>query len=155
MNVFSIFKGEYLSATELGEKKPTLVISRVNVAKVEDDKGKARDRPILFFSGVERGLVLCKTNALLLSAMFSEETDAWTGKKVTIHSEMVQVGPERKLGVRIYGSPDISKEVKVSIKLPKRKAFIVTLVPTGKAAQVSVTETPAKTPENTQENVTA
>lgn len=149
MNVLSIFKGEYISALELGDKKPTLTISSVKVAKLEDTNGKMKDRPVVFFSETDRGFVLCKTNALSLSAMFGEETDTWTGKKVTIYSEMVQVGPEKKAGIRIFGSPNLDKPVTLQIKLPKRKAFVVTLVPTGKQA------VPVNTPENTQETVSA
>lgn len=148
-NIFSFFKGEFITAVELGEKKPTLTISHVKAVKLEDDKGKMKNRPVVFFSETDRGLVLCRTNALCLAAMFGEETDSWPGKKVTIHSEMVQVGPERKPGVRLSGSPNLTAPVKVQVKLPRRKAFVVTLTPTGKSA------TPVPAPETTQETTTA
>lgn len=147
--------GDFISAAELGEKKATMTINNVKSMKFDDDDGKNKTRPVVSFKETPRGWVLCKTNALALAAMFGEETETWTGKRVTIHSEVVQVGPEKKPGLRVSGSPDIDKPIKFSVKLPKRKAFIITLVPTGKTVQTPVMETPATLSENTQETVSA
>ena len=129
-----LFKGDYVSAVELGEKTPTLTIAGVKIVKLEGDDGRVKDRGVVSFKETDRGWVLCKTSAMCVAAMFGNETDGWIGKHVTLKSELVQVGPEKKPGIRVKGSPDIAAPVLVTIKLPKRKAYTVTLEKTGAAS---------------------
>jgi hypothetical protein len=129
-----MFKGAYVSAVELGEKTPTLTISDVKIVKLEGEDGTSKDRGVVYFKETDRGLVLCKTNALCLAQMFGPNTDSWRGKHVTLFSTKVSVGPEMKDGIRIKGSPDLAAPVDLVIKLPKRKAFTMTLTKTGAAA---------------------
>ncbi len=89
-----------------------------------------KDKGIVFFNETPRGLVLCKTNAMLAAAMFGDDTNAWLGKRITLFAMDVKVGPEMKPGIRIKGSPDLKQAMTVEIKLPKRKAFKMQLVPT-------------------------
>jgi hypothetical protein len=127
------FKSEhFISAVEFGEKKPTLTIAGITNCKLEQDDGKEKDKAVIAFKEIDRQWVFCKTTGYCLSAMFGEDDTQWIGKRVTLHAEMVQVGPEKQPGIRITGSPDIDKPIKVKIKLAKKKAFYVTLVPTGK-----------------------
>lgn len=147
MNWKARFKGEYIAAVELGNKKPTLTIKKVDTIKMEDEKKKKDvDKAVIWFKEIPRGWIYCKTTGFCLAAMFGEDDEQWVGKRVTLHSEMVQVGPEKQPGIRVTGSPDIAKPIKVSIKLPKKKAFIVTLVPTGKSE--AGTEYPEPAPED-------
>jgi hypothetical protein len=129
-----MFKGAYVSAAELGEKTPTLTISDVKIVKLEGDDGTSKDRGVVYFKETDRGWVLCKTNALCLAQMFGPDTDSWKGKHVTLFSTKVSVGREMKDGIRVKGSPDLTAPVDLVIKLPKRKAFTMTLTKTGAAA---------------------
>jgi hypothetical protein len=141
MNVIGCFKGDYIAAVEFDGKTPTLTIDHVKVVQLEDDKGATKSRPVVYFHETKRGWVLCKTTALALSAMFTPETDTWTGKKVTLHAVDVQVGRETKPGIRVKGSPDLNADVVFELKLPKKKAQTVRLVKTGGAAKTETTTT--------------
>ena len=47
-------------------------------------------KPVLYFAGSTKGLVLNKVNANALTALYGDETDDWAGKSVevfTIHTE--------------------------------------------------------------------
>jgi hypothetical protein len=135
VNIAAAFKGAYVSAVELGEKAPTLTIDHVKMVELEGEDGKVKPKPVCYFKETDRGWVMCKTTALCVAAMFGNETDAWHGKRVTLFATDVQVGKERKPGIRVRGSPDITAPVSFDLKLPKRRAQRVVLEPTaGKGA---------------------
>jgi hypothetical protein len=132
----SLFKGAYLAAVEFGGRTPTFTVANVKIVALEGEDGKSKDRGVVYFSETDRGLVLCKTNAILIAGMFGNDTDGWTGKRITLHATEVALGRERVLGVRVKGSPDLAEPVDVSVKLPKKKAAIVRMEKTtsGKGA---------------------
>lgn len=136
----ALFKGSYLVAVEFGGREPTFMIRGVDTINLEQEDGQTKPKAIVFFddakgdgyAGCDRGWVLCKTSAMCIAAMFGNETDAWIGKRVTLYATDVQVGKEKKPGIRVKGSPDIKAPITTSVKLPKKKAFSVTLTPTVK-----------------------
>ncbi|HSN69049.1 MAG TPA: hypothetical protein VLV48_07375 [Thermoanaerobaculia bacterium] len=140
----AMFQGDFISAVEIENKTPTLTIREVKGATMEDEKGKKQGKAVVYFREIKRGWVLAKTNALCIAAMFGDECDGWIGKRVTIHSEIVQVGPDKAPGIRVSGSPDIDKPIAVTIKLPRKKPRKMFMQPTGKngAAQQSMPPDP-------------
>jgi len=148
MNVIGIFKSDlYISATEFNGKTPTVTIDHVAVVNLEGEDGKTKAKPVVYFREAKRGWVLCKTTALMLAAMFTPETDMWTGKRVTLFAENVQVGKERRPGIRVKGSPDITSAVTFSLKLPKKKAQTIRLLKTdGKGGTVEDPTPPPDVP---------
>lgn len=127
----NLFKSDhFISAVELGEKKPTLTIARIQSIKLEQENGREKDKPVIFFKEIVRGWVFCKTTGFCLAAMFGDDTASWVGKRVTLHAEPVMVSGKSQPGIRITGSPDIDKPVTLKIKLAKRKAFVVKLTQT-------------------------
>ena len=130
MNILGAFKGEYLTAVGFDGQTPTLTIDHVQLVDLEGEDGQARSKPVVYFREDSPGWVLCKTTAQALSAMFGAETDRWTGKRVTLHAIEVQVGAERKPGIRVKGSPDLTQPVTFELRMPRKKPQKVTLVPT-------------------------
>ncbi len=130
MNVLAAFKGDYIAAVEFEGKTPTVTIDHVKLVKLEGEDGKLRERPVVYFRETPRGWVLCRTTAQALAAMFGNETDRWTGKRVTLHAVEVQVGREKKPGIRVKGSPDLTAPVSFELRLPRRKPQTITLVRT-------------------------
>ncbi|MEY2668999.1 MAG: hypothetical protein RJA59_1637 [Pseudomonadota bacterium] len=147
MNVIGCFKGDYIAAVEFNGKTPTLHIDHVQVVELEDDDGKKKSRPVVYFRETKRGWVLCKTTALCLAQMFTPETDKWTGKGVTLFAEDVQVGKEKKPGIRVKGSPDIAADMTFELKLPRKKARKVRLVKTQNGAPQQTDPLPEPEPE--------
>ncbi len=127
MDYRALFKGSYLAAVEFNGRTPTFTIKAVQVVTMEDDKGGSEDRGVVFFTETDRGLVLNKTNAILIAAMFGNETREWHGKRITLHSVPVKFGRETVPGIRVLGSPDIGGPLSVPVKLPKRRAKDVRL----------------------------
>lgn len=144
MNILAAFKGDYIAAVEFEGKTPLITIDHVKICELEGEDGKKKARPVVYFRESPRGWVLCKTTAQALAALFGAETDKWTGKRVHLRAEEVQVGKERKPGIRIAGSPDIEAPVKFELRLPRKKPKVVTLAKTtaGKVAEPPPAEEP-------------
>ena len=145
----TLFSGDYLAAVEFGDRTLTARIAGVQVVGLEDEKGEIKQKAVVSFADHPRKLVLCKTNGFCLAAMFGDDYTQWIGKPVTMYATRVKVGHELKPGIRIKGSPDLERPVKVTIKLRKRKAFDVTLVNTGSQKQPQDTPEAASIPSAT------
>lgn len=135
------FLGQYITAAELVGKEPTLTIERVTLEKVEsmkatddDGGGKMRDRIVVYFKEARggRGWLLNRTNAECIKELWSRETDAWLGKRVTLHTQTVRVGPKMEPGIRVKGSPELTEPHTFDLRLPRKKPIKMTLLPTGK-----------------------
>jgi hypothetical protein len=138
----TMYSADYINAPELEGKRWTITITRVQGAELEGENKKKCSKAVLFFKEKPKGIVLAKTNALLIASMFGDETDGWKGKRVTIHSEIVQVGQDTAPGIRVIGSPDIREPITVTVKLPRKKPRQYVMQPTGIAANGSARPTP-------------
>jgi hypothetical protein len=85
MNINSAFPSTYLKAADLQGKSVTLTMDHVTMEDIGGDQ-----KPVLYFQGTERGIVLNKTNTSIISEMYGYETDDWVGKKITIHPARVE-----------------------------------------------------------------
>lgn len=133
MDYRAAFKGEYIKAVELEMgREVTMRIAAWRIVKLENEKGVS-DRLTLWFDATERGMVVNRTNAECIAAMFGAEMDGWIGKRITIYRDpTVRLGKETVDGLRLRGSPDIAAPVNATIKMPRKKAQTITLRPTGR-----------------------
>ena len=145
-NFDQLYPGRFLKAGTLDGKKVTLTIAAIQHEKLEGEKGTEL-KAIMSFAGKDMQLVLCKTNALCIKAMFGPILAGWKGRRITLYEGKVETpGPMRgQPCIRIWGSPEIEEDVTIPIKHPKRKAFEVTLHKTP-------TNQPAPAPEAQHEN---
>lgn len=104
MNVNQAFPSKYLKAEDLGEAKLVVTISHVTVESVGQN---AKDtKPIVYFKGKEKGLVLNKTNANYISKLLgSAETDDWQGGQIGIYATEVDFQGDRVPAIRIFTPP--------------------------------------------------
>jgi hypothetical protein len=122
-----LFPGRFVKAADLKGKDMTLTIEKVVIEELEGDKKETKG--IVSFVGAKKNWVLNKTNALCLKAMWGRETDGWIGKRVTLFPTTFDDEP----CIRVKGSPDLTEPLVFDLKLPKKKAKKMRLVPTGKA----------------------
>lgn len=126
------FESTFVSAVEFGGSEPTVTIESLTIEELEGDKG-IQKRWICRFVGKTKGWVVNRTNAELMAALFgSTDTTDWIGKRVTLGAEMVYMGNTPVPGIRVKGSPDLKAPMDVKLKLPKKKAVTVRLMPTAK-----------------------
>ena len=82
MNINEAFPSTFLKAADLKGQAVRVRMTNVEMQDVGDG-----EKPILFFEGKERGLVLNKTNSSMLSDLFGEETAAWAGQIIEVYPD--------------------------------------------------------------------
>lgn len=96
-------KSKFYNTTSITE--PTkVIIAGIEFAEFERD-GKTEKEPRLLFDD-GKVMSLNKTNATMLSNLFGDETDKWTGKEIVIYVDPNVRNPEGKKtgGVRVRGA---------------------------------------------------
>ena len=97
MNINGAFPSTYLKAADLAGRRAIVTISHVKLEDVGDDA-----KPILYFQGKEKGLVLNKTNANMITEITgSDETDHWKGKAIVLYVTKVDYQGKRVDGIRV------------------------------------------------------
>lgn len=93
----AVFPGKYLRADDLGGKEPVVTISHIKVETLGEDS-----KPVIYFEGKERGLVLNKTNwSALVDVTGEEDSDDWEGKRVKLVVRKVEFQGKRVPAIRI------------------------------------------------------
>jgi hypothetical protein len=100
MRISTAFPSEYLRAVDLQGRRVTLKISRAEMREVGDDT-----KPVVYFEGKDKGLVLNKTNSNTISAAYGDETDEWVGMEIVLFETMVEFQGQRKPGIRCQVPP--------------------------------------------------
>jgi len=98
MRIDSAFPSTYLKAADLQGRNIQVVM---NYVKMEDIGGD--HKPILYFVGKEKGLVLNKTNSNNISLIYGSETDEWAGKPVILFPTMVDFQGKSVEAIRVKG----------------------------------------------------
>lgn len=99
MNINSAFPSKYLKASDLGTAQPIVEINSVTIEEVGQDREK---RPVVYFTGKQKGLVLNKTNARSIAQITGySETDQWPGAKVKLYATETEMQGERMECIRI------------------------------------------------------
>jgi hypothetical protein len=114
-----LYPGRFLKAGLLKGQKVTLTIKDVDLEGLEGEDGKQKQKAVLSFEERPMQLVMCKTNGICIKSMFGPTLAEWLGKRVTIFESQWNGEP----CIRIWGSPDLQADMKVSVQLPRRRPF--------------------------------
>jgi hypothetical protein len=104
MNVNTIFPSNYLKAADLQGKQPRVTIERVELETLGQGK-EAQQRPIIYFTGKDKGLVANKTNMSAIAAVFGDETDDWAGAEIILFETMVDYQGKVTPAIRVKIPP--------------------------------------------------
>lgn len=118
-----LYPGRFLKAGEFQGRKITLTIADVDVEDLIGEDGKPKAKATIGFSETNKRLVACKTNGLCLREMFGRQLPGWVGKRVTLFPDTWNGEP----CIRVWGSPDIERDLEVTVSLPRRKPFKKTM----------------------------
>jgi arabinogalactan endo-1,4-beta-galactosidase len=92
----SAFPSDYLKAADLNNRNVRVKIDRVEMKDIGGDH-----KPILYFIGTEKGMVLNKTNANNISIAYGDETDDWQGKDIILFEAMVDFQGKTVPAIRV------------------------------------------------------
>ncbi|HEY3494778.1 MAG TPA: hypothetical protein VGK73_08840 [Polyangiaceae bacterium] len=123
-----LFPGRFLKAGELKGKKVTLTVASIDTEKLPSNEGGEKVKGIITFRGTDKQLALNKTNGICIREMFGRVLADWIGKRIVLFPTEWNGEP----AVRVYGSPDIPRDLKVEVQLPRRRPIPMTLHATGK-----------------------
>lgn len=96
-----MFDSPYLGAWDLPQGEDRIVtITKVVGEELMSNRGKDK-KPVAYIEESDRGLVLNKTNARTIAALYTNDTNKWIGQRITLYRTTVQVGPEVKDCIRV------------------------------------------------------
>lgn len=84
MKMSQAFPSKFLKTADLNGHEVTVSISHVKIDDVGQE-GQPESKPVLYFIGKEKGMVLNKTNSETLTLTYGDETDDWREKPVIIY----------------------------------------------------------------------
>lgn len=116
-----LYPGRFIKACDCKDK-PTFTIERAWLESLEGTKG-VEMKGTVSFTDQDRDWVLNKTNGLSLKAMFGRKLSGWVGKRVTLFQGEFNGEP----AIRVWGSPDIERDTEVTIELPRKRPFKMTM----------------------------
>jgi arabinogalactan endo-1,4-beta-galactosidase len=100
MRISSAFPSDYLKAADLQGRAVTVTMSHVDMREVGGEP-----KPILYFQGKEKGMVLNKTNASKIAEMFGDDTDDWAGGEIILYEAMVDYQGKTVAALRVRLAP--------------------------------------------------
>jgi hypothetical protein len=154
-----LYPGRFLKGVTLLAPKTIRIVEVVGNVELEGDDGAVKSKAVLRYKDGDKHkdkpgeIVWVRTNAQLAAVALNEpDYTKWGGRLLTIHHDKtVAFGKEKKGGIRVLGSPDMTSSVEVAIKMPRRKhPLIYVLQPTGKTGPAKATG-PAPKPEQLAE----
>ena len=83
---------KYVGAWDLeGKAEAVVTIERIAIEELRDNqKNTTIKKPVLYFEGTPKGMVLNKTNARTVAELYSNNTDNWIGKKIAVFATTCQ-----------------------------------------------------------------
>lgn len=133
------FPSKYLKAPDLGTNRPRVRIQKVVMEDVGDDH-----KPVVYFVGKEKALVLNKTNANMIEEITgSFETDDWRGKTIQLYATKTEMSGKRVDCIRIeWPTVDVAAPAPVGAT-PLPASF----VPFAQTAATFRVDPPAEAPD--------
>ena len=93
-----LYGSKYLTAADLHGETWLRRIGKVAPVELKEKDGTTKRKYLVYFEGVEKALVLNKTNAQKLAAAYGKDHSKWIGMEVELYAEMTGLGKE---GVRV------------------------------------------------------
>ena len=126
MRMNDAFPSKYLKAEDLEEGDLIVKIKEAQFEEFTDQRTKRPDnKPVLYFSGEVKPLVLNKTNYKTITQLLgSDDTDDWTGRKIALYATEVESFGEVTLGIRVrLKAPATAKTTAESESQARRDAL--------------------------------
>ena len=118
MNINDLFPSKYLDAADLGDQEFPVTIRSVVVEQIPkpQKKNEFEAKPVLYFLGAAKGLVLSKVNAKTIGTLYGPNTDQWLGQRITLYVEY---------GVEAFGKTHNPVRVRPQAPTPEANEAVV------------------------------
>jgi hypothetical protein len=112
-----IYGSKYFSVSDLKDGEPRVKVGKVEVAELQEKNGATKRKFVILFEGVDKGLVVNKTNAKKFADAYEKQSSKWVGQIVQLYSEDtsfgkgVRVRPLRKLATPTAPDPELDDAI--------------------------------------------
>lgn len=100
MNINEAFPSKYLKASDLGDKRPTVIMESVSMETLGQGE-EQETKPVVSFRGKDKGLVLNKTNSNTIAGLYGPDTDKWAGQPITLSAVEVAYKGKMCISIRV------------------------------------------------------
>lgn len=101
MKISQVFPSKYVAAADLNGKTVALTIKTVTMEEMTTHDSKKVQKPVVWFEKATKGFVLNLTNAKIIAALYGDETDDWTGKRIAIYPTRVKAFGQMQDCIRV------------------------------------------------------
>ena len=109
MKMSEMFPSKYLKAGDIPSgREVSVVIRDLLMVQIE---GEDEPKPCLYFHGAKKGLIVNKTNGLVLAQALGDDSAQWLGKAVTLFATTTQFAGKLVPCVRLRIPPPASAPV--------------------------------------------
>ena len=105
-----LFPSRYFKAADLGGKPLDLAIKSATIEALKNMQGANEDKLVLGFVGQKKLLVVNRTNFDAIADLHGEDTDGWTGQRITLYPDTARVGGKSVACVRVRGAEGLDDE---------------------------------------------
>ena len=118
MDIGKVFPSRYLKVADLNGREVAVVIKDVKLESV----GKGQEaKPVAFFRGTDKGLVLNVTNSKRIASIAgTQETDAWVGTRIVLYGTETEFQGDTVECIRVR-VPKVEKPAAATKKRAKAK----------------------------------
>lgn len=99
MKISTAFPSNYLKSQEI-KGDTTFTIDHIEMETLGQGKD-AEEKPVVYFTEVDRGLALNKTNANTIASLYGDDTDTWSGKRITLYATEVEFQGKQTMAIRV------------------------------------------------------
>lgn len=137
-SITDLYPSKYLKSADIKGREPTVTIRAIEVEEITGQKGKEH-KPVLYFEGKEKGMVLNRTNADMIADFLGPDYTQWAGHAVTLYVTRVQ-SPQGGMtdGLRVKRPASQKQAVPVVQQRPGYK--LSTTAPAPTPAEVAADE---------------
>jgi hypothetical protein len=101
MKTEEVFPRKWLNGDDLPHDT-TATIERVVMEELHNPATRKKERkPVAYFAGKRKALILNRTNWMTLSGLFGDESDTWAGRRIVLGAELVDSPQGRVRAVRV------------------------------------------------------
>lgn len=112
------FPSTYVKASDLNGKELTLTMANVEREKLGDDL-----KPVLYFKGAKKGLVLNKTNTNAIGDAYGDDSDDWFGQPIILFTAQVEYAGKLGPAIRVRVPPraPVRRDDPITSGLPPKR----------------------------------
>ncbi len=101
MKMSEEFPSKYLKATDLQGREVRVTMSNCEREEVGQKDGQPDFKPVLYFKGKDKGVVLNKTNANTISDFYGDDTADWYDQPVFLYAVDTEYQGKKTKGLRV------------------------------------------------------